>query len=122
MKRVGISSDGGKTCHLWVEVDKNDNGRMYFTVINGGWRGSLKDGKVRVTRDRDWMPDDVDNREWSGQICWDQPIPKEHDKGYNAVMWWIDTQLKVYNPVVVKETSNEAYERAMRGVSKNAAC
>lgn len=109
MKRVGISSDGGKTCSLWVEVDKNDNGRMYFTVINGAWRGSIKDGMARITRDRDWLPDESDLKEWKAEICWNKDIPKEFDKGYNTTMAYIDEQLakRVECPSCKKMTTPE---------------
>ncbi len=87
MKRIGISADGGKTCALWCEVDKTVKDRIYFTVINGAWSGTIKDGVLTIPSEREVQT------QFPAQICWTDEIPEEHDTGYNDVITWIDKQL-----------------------------
>jgi len=57
------------------------NGWIYFEVLNGGWEGSFKNGRLRVENDKHTRP---------AEIVWKGNCP---DGDYNSAIEWIEKRL-----------------------------
>lgn len=70
---------------LWCRDEgPAENGGRRFWVINGAWRGVLKDGIVTIPgRETSWPATEV----WSGTV------PGFNDADYNEAIGWIASQL-----------------------------
>jgi hypothetical protein len=71
---------------LWCDViEVKEDGTIVFDVINGLWEGSLfTDNTLLVHETEERFP---------AIKVWEGKVPKEHGKGYNDAIHWINTEL-----------------------------
>jgi len=71
---------------LWCNgVRKHKSGTVAFSVINGGWNGSITlDGTLKVTVTGDLFP--------GARILWEGTAPFSPDD-YNLAIGWIEEQI-----------------------------
>lgn len=80
---IAIGPEGGKKVHLWCDnIRRHKDGKVSFSVINGAWGGSIKDGVVHVDEAGTDIPGQA--------ILWEG---KSAPGDYNEAIAWIEKQL-----------------------------
>lgn len=62
-----------------------EDGAEKFECLNGGWRGTYKDGQVYVEGFEDLTP---------GVKIWEGIVPDTHSDDYNEAIMWIEQQIR----------------------------